>query len=1591
MKLVNGRFTIKKLLNKNNNFIVYEAGDLFFPKRELILKITVSEEKFQKDLLTKEYMVTSLYRHPLLRPIRSFHTLASIDGRYTDSSRSFYIADKMPGLFRMNPENKEMLINSLFSLISFLHANGTYHGDLRESNALRDTKRNPVFFDMSPLYVDIDMGRRADLMAFTRLMNEAGYKLSDEDVPDLRLYFPHREVISDSLQRDFIQGHACSTPFPGALILSEREISLLETTESLTTVYDYASEENARLWYQGLIPLIQAKGYEYFGLEEEKASLAEGIIKYLGRSEEEGRESVARTPEEMRAKAIRFLENKVASGPALLGLGRGEELSEEDMRFLTYLSRRFQPKDLRVVAWNRRPLPGMFPLTMAKLDEKETARVLHYYYYFVDDMQEAVKELLDQSGGEPSLVRKSLCKAADKECFKLIEARGSFPRTQGCFCTGISIAAFKGKTEEDTKEALALGRAMGGKIPQDFVEKAPVSLQKALAVLEEQDVAYRDELFYVFRLSSLIETGEKKVDPALARLVLDYFEENGFRELSYLETFVYLALNTGFGAEAYHKAMSHYLMMGVREQSVHHRFFYNLFSQIHNSAQNLTGVNLFKLYEVLYRHDFQRFIGKDVVLSQMEAFADTPLLKTLYKSYRLVILSNGDKEDIKELMGFIEKGPADHPEEWGTVFYNLLVFYVTKSEYDRVEEMVCGFREMIDGLDENRKSLFLNELMISYMDNQNNKKMEETAQQMLSIVEKNREHISLDAEFNAYNARAIAYRRAREVDRAHEYFKKALEIAQRLDDQRLIAIVSTNTGIVNIDRGEIEEAISSWIRAVRAAERIHFFHAATINTMNLAQAYKTLHYYDKAYDVISKGFDYLGDEKGVREGAKMNFLLADLLFELGDHERARAALKEAGAFFEDRPSLRECVEYLVVSLTARAEEAGLKAMEKEMDAILRRYSAEEDKKHYSTLLLHGAEKAWLSGDKDLAVRFLDTLERKGFEIEEREEKNRSDLLRAFLGSEEALERVYAAPFYRSSQMLYTLHLLVEKHEEGTALFYDVLLDLFTQMKEWLNTVPIQYRTSFMEQNKEWAFHASLLKKHGIDPVVDRPDLFREAHRDLAREMIAESKRKALEDYQLSPVNEGTGLYKSILVDLMDITGMTRGGFFEYDLYSGWTEKLVIEKEGRYHVPVPMRRDLLNEILFEKAHRDIFYHREEKRQGRNLTGILIIPVLDIEKLGRGKSKTRENRQSSFHYFALRGCLYLDTTRLLLYPDKEITEGLGPFRDFINAAGYYDYLKRTALLDRLTGLYKREHWINLTQDMLDYADKSEQQVLIAILDLDHFKNINDTYGHSRGDSVLKEMGRIVKGTVRMSDFVGRYGGEEFCVSMIIPRDADREKIIDRVRKNTENSVLNQNYKLTCSIGYALYPDDGKALEELVAKADEALYYAKESGRNRTVYIRGVPERREKEKEAKPLRDPVRESEKIDAVFDLAQKIRPITGPEAMVRQIFDLLVTYFHASSFFIVLDVSEDIYCLGLQGESSRLITDPALPGDEEKGDLIRRVDLNKRTTASVYLRIDSDRYSVASDSSYFQLLGTMIAEKIYHSFLISGRIPLERE
>ena len=1588
MKLVNGRYSIKKTLNENNNFIVYEAQDLFDPQRDLVLKITASEEKFQRDLLTKEYLATAFYRHPLLRPIRSFHNLLSIDGRFTDSTRCFYVADKLPGLFRLDPDNGLLLANSLYALIAFLHTNGAYHGDLRESNALRDKKGNPVFFDMSPLYVNTDMGQRTDRSAFVRMMNEAGFSLAENDFVDFRLYFPHKEIIQDDIQKDIITAHAKRTKFPAAWILSERSSFLPDNWETLTAVYDYSSEENARIWYEGLIPIFQSKGYEYFGLEEESLSLPERIIKYLECHMDSNEEPAFKASEGIRSRAVHILENKIANGPAFLGLGPGNRLSKEDFKFMDYLAKRFKPDDLRIVTWSREPLNGMIPFSFENLNQEETAKVLKYYYYVVQDIEEVILELADQSRGEPVLTKKIMEKAAEDDCLRIEKGNGTFEQITECFHVRVNIDLKKGKGLSDIEELIALAWAMGGKIPLEFSEKDSVSLNKAMEYLLQKNIVYKDNLFYTFRLSQLMQENIKKVDDRLARYVLNRIARNGFKELPYLESYVYLALNTKYGEEAYDTAMELFERLGVREQSIHHDLFFNLFLQFHYAADSLSGVNLFSLYLKLYEMDSQRLVDRQLILTRMKKYADTPARKVVYKSHVLVVNDKKSDEVIDEVLHWMAKGPADHTEEWNTVFNNVLIFYIIRAEYARVEQLGKDFREEIEAMDENSRSLIMNEFFISYMDNQKSAEMQEASDKMLALAEKYRERLSLQVEFNAYNARAISCRRFKEYERALLFFDKALEIAQRLDDQRLIAIVSTNMGIIYVDQGQYESAVSSWIRAIRAAERIHFYHAATINSMNLAQAYKTQHLYDKAYDVTIKGFVYLKDEKGVREEAKMNYLLADILYELGDRPRAKESFKKAGKFYEKREFLRESVEYQNLALKIKTAEKGSASLKELIESIIKRYSRSEDKGHCHALMIQAAELSLIEGEAEIAGQFMDLAGKFDDAGIEMSEKNKADIIKAFLGDDEAGKRISKAPYYDSSQALLTLHWLVKTTEKGSALFYDYLLDLFAQMKEWVNTIPLEYRDPFIRGNKRWSFHRSLLKQYDIDPVTDFPEDFRESHREEALKKISEDKKEALLNYRLSPVNEGVQLYKTILIDLMDITEMTRGAFFEYDMYSGWSEQVVVQKEGRFHAPVPMRSDLLNEVLFEQAHRDIFYAQEDKKKGRNLSGILIIPILDIEKLGRSKNKTEENRQSSFHYFALKGCLYLDTTRLLLYPDKHIADDLGPFRDYINAAGYYDYLKQTALLDRLTGLYKREHWMSLTVNLLDYADNTDQQAIVGILDLDHFKNINDTYGHTRGDSVLKEMGRITKNTLRVTDLVGRYGGEEFCVAMMIPRDVNPHSIIDRIRINTENSALYQTYKLTCSIGYALYPDDGKTIEELIVQADEALYFAKNNGRNKTVYTKNVSIKPEKGKAQKIINDPVREGEKINAVFDIAQMVTPVHSPDHVMKEIFNLLVTYFHIQSLFIHIEGGQNPLFMGMTAEANEIFHEKSFFPFTEKEELIRNVRVSENFTLSVYLSMDSDQYSVKGDRPFFHLVGTLIAEKLFHSLLISGNLSL---
>jgi diguanylate cyclase (GGDEF)-like protein len=156
---------------------------------------------------------------------------------------------------------------------------------------------------------------------------------------------------------------------------------------------------------------------------------------------------------------------------------------------------------------------------------------------------------------------------------------------------------------------------------------------------------------------------------------------------------------------------------------------------------------------------------------------------------------------------------------------------------------------------------------------------------------------------------------------------------------------------------------------------------------------------------------------------------------------------------------------------------------------------------------------------------------------------------------------------------------------------------------------------------------------------------------------------------------------------------------------------------------------------------------------------------------------------------------------------------------------------AATDVLTGLPNRRSVDDTLRRMLAQADRTLTPFSIALLDLDRFKQINDTYGHDRGDDVLAGLASLLRSVLRASDFAGRSGGEEFV--LFLPGTGREEAVMvaEKVRRNLrELNVAGVDTRITTSIGIATFPDDAGTPEALMRSADRALYAAKQAGRDR-----------------------------------------------------------------------------------------------------------------------------------------------------------------
>ncbi|WP_077832332.1 sensor domain-containing diguanylate cyclase [Clostridium felsineum] len=166
--------------------------------------------------------------------------------------------------------------------------------------------------------------------------------------------------------------------------------------------------------------------------------------------------------------------------------------------------------------------------------------------------------------------------------------------------------------------------------------------------------------------------------------------------------------------------------------------------------------------------------------------------------------------------------------------------------------------------------------------------------------------------------------------------------------------------------------------------------------------------------------------------------------------------------------------------------------------------------------------------------------------------------------------------------------------------------------------------------------------------------------------------------------------------------------------------------------------------------------------------------------------------------------------------------------------YNKVKESSIKDPLLGIYNRKHFFDMIEEKV--AKDSRKSFAIVMIDIDHFKNFNDSYGHQFGDEVLIQTAKVLENNISNNDEVARYGGEEIVIYLDNAENTEEVfKLVDEIRFKLSNNLVKHGgieKSVTASFGISYYPQNGESVEKVMSVADAMLYEAKDTGRNKVV---------------------------------------------------------------------------------------------------------------------------------------------------------------
>jgi diguanylate cyclase (GGDEF)-like protein len=238
------------------------------------------------------------------------------------------------------------------------------------------------------------------------------------------------------------------------------------------------------------------------------------------------------------------------------------------------------------------------------------------------------------------------------------------------------------------------------------------------------------------------------------------------------------------------------------------------------------------------------------------------------------------------------------------------------------------------------------------------------------------------------------------------------------------------------------------------------------------------------------------------------------------------------------------------------------------------------------------------------------------------------------------------------------------------------------------------------------------------------------------------------------------------------------------------------------------------------------------------------TLEADRIGRASGPTMLPRQAgSLEVVQLTRALR-SLLRRIGFAEEQTKEAEA--RASENAMQFKDdisKLRRLADTDYLTELMNRRAFLAAADDAMEFAHRYKRGLATLMIDIDHFKAINDAHGHATGDVVIKKIAEIVSGNIKSTDRAARFGGEEFVVLLREVDQAVAQRLADRIRTTIEMAIIGDKetrLSATVSIGIAIIADGDRDVQDMIERADQGLYVAKNTGRNRCFFMPGPDNR-------------------------------------------------------------------------------------------------------------------------------------------------------